>query len=104
MGKKGDKLINSSTQAAEDLQRRLSTLGEITTKKMFGGYGIFESGKMFALVDSAGGVYLKADDTNRGRFEEVGSKIRGIDINNESSIFRKSGLRGDIRPGHIEEK
>ncbi|MCK5429463.1 MAG: TfoX/Sxy family protein, partial [Anaerolineales bacterium] len=53
MGKQGDKLTNSSTQAAEDLQRRLSALGEITTKKMFGGYGIFESGKMFALVDSA---------------------------------------------------
>lgn len=77
MGKQGDKLTNSSTQAAEDLQRRLSTLGEITTKKMFGGYGIFESGKMFALVDSAGGVYLKADDTNRGRFEEAGSKKHG---------------------------
>jgi DNA transformation protein len=77
MGKKGDKLTNSSSQATQDLQRRLITLGEVTTKKMFGGYGIFKSGKMFALVDSGGGVYLKADDTNHDRFEEAGSKKHG---------------------------
>jgi DNA transformation protein len=74
MGEKGAKLTDVSTQAAEDLQSRLSTLGDVTTKKMFGGHGIFESGKMFALVDSGGTVFFKADETNRERFEKAGSQ------------------------------
>ena len=44
---------------------------------MFGGHGIFESGVMFALVDSQGDVYLKVDDSNRARFEDVGAKPHG---------------------------
>jgi DNA transformation protein len=74
MGNKGVKLTNASTQAAEDLQSKLSALGDVTIKKMFGGYGIFESGKMFALVDSGGTVFFKADETNRERFEKAGSQ------------------------------
>ena len=40
---------------------------------MFGGHGVFHDGKMFALVNSEGGIFLKADDTNRKKFEEQGS-------------------------------
>lgn len=77
MGNKGVKLTNASTQTAEDLQSKLSALGDVTIKKMFGGYGVFESGKMFALVDSGGTVFFKADDTNRDRFEKAGSQKHG---------------------------
>ena len=77
MGEKEAKLTDASTQVAEDIQSRLGALGDITTKKMFGGYGVFESGKMFALVDSGGTVFLKADDTNRERFEKAGSIKHG---------------------------
>jgi len=39
---------------------------------MFGGYGIFASGKMFGIVNSQGKFFLKADDASRSRFEEWG--------------------------------
>lgn len=42
--------------------------GEITTRKMFGGYGIYHAGLMFALVEDEV-LYLKADDTSRHHFE-----------------------------------
>jgi DNA transformation protein len=74
MNQKNDQLKNPSTYAAEDLQQRLHSLGDIHIKKMFGGHGIFESGKMFALVDSEGSVFLKVDDSNRSRFEKARSK------------------------------
>lgn len=96
MGKKGAKMTNASTQAAEDLQGRLGALGDVTTKKMFGGYGVFESGKMFALVDSGGTVFFKAGDTNRERFETAGSqkharmpyfKVPDPVLNNDSDLL-----------------
>lgn len=74
MGKKGDKLTNDSSKSAEDIQNRLAMLGDIRTKKMFGGYGIFEEDKMFALIDSSGRVFFKVDDANRARFEAAGSE------------------------------
>jgi TfoX/Sxy family transcriptional regulator of competence genes len=40
---------------------------------MFGGYGVFESGAMFALVPKDGGVYLKSGQENKARFVEAGA-------------------------------
>jgi DNA transformation protein len=73
----GNKLTNKSTAAAEDFVKRVESLGNISRKKMFGGYGIFESRKMFALVNSSGDVFLKVGDTNRQKFEEAGSGPHG---------------------------
>jgi DNA transformation protein len=77
MGQKGSKLTDEATDASVRLESALAGLGDISRKKMFGGYGIFESGKMFALVSSEGGAYFKADDSNRERFEESGSEKYG---------------------------
>lgn len=44
---------------------------------MFGGYGIFESGSMFALVNSAGIAHLKVEDLNIAKFEKAGSERHG---------------------------
>ena len=77
MGKKGAKMTSKSTEACETFTGSITHLGVITSKKMFGGYGIFESGKMFALVNSDGGVFLKVSDTNRQRFEQSGTKSHG---------------------------
>jgi DNA transformation protein len=74
MGNKDDQMTIAATDAAEGLQERLVVPGDVTIKKMFGGYSVFESGTMFALVDSQGGIFFKADDTNRDRFEKAGSK------------------------------
>ena len=74
MGEKDAKLISAASEAAEDIQNRLAELGDIRIKKMFGGYGIFEEDKMFALIDSKGPVFFKTDETNQARFEEAGSE------------------------------
>ena len=44
---------------------------------MFGGYGVFESGTMFALVTKEGGVYLKSGEANLARFEQAGANKHG---------------------------
>src|SRR5580693_9383776 len=50
---------------------QLSPLGNITVKSMFGGHGVYCNGVMFALI-SKSVLYLKADDVNRPKFEELG--------------------------------
>jgi DNA transformation protein len=39
---------------------------------MFGGYGIFHEGDMFALI-SGSTLYFKVDDTNRAAYDAAGS-------------------------------
>lgn len=73
MGTKGDKLTDASSLSAERLQQDLAQLGDIRIRKMFGGYGVFEEKTMFALVDSQGRIFFKADDSNIKLFEEAGS-------------------------------
>jgi len=52
----------------------LAPIGGVHSRAMFGGYGIFHDGDMFALISSASRLYFKVDDTNRKRFEEAGSE------------------------------
>ena len=66
-----------STSVADSLVERLGPLGEVTGKKMFGGYGVFEAGTMFAIVDSRGQFFLKVDDSNRKDFKDAGSSRHG---------------------------
>ena len=54
-----------------DMVERLAAFAPVTSRAMFGGYGLFVDGTMFALVDDAT-LYLKADDVNRGAFEAAG--------------------------------
>jgi len=77
MGEKESKLSPTATEAVEQLLDKLGPIGDVSSRKMFGGYGVFESGVMFALVNSAGVAHLKADDSNRSRFEEAGSAQHG---------------------------
>ncbi|HLG95613.1 MAG TPA: TfoX/Sxy family protein [Bryobacteraceae bacterium] len=55
----------------EFLIEQLSLLGEITTRRMFGGNVLYCDGIVFALVASDT-LYLKADDANRAEFEANG--------------------------------
>jgi DNA transformation protein len=43
------------------------------TRAMFGGHGLFKDGVMFAIVDSEGRLYLRADATTAMAFEAAGS-------------------------------
>lgn len=50
----------------------LGEIPEITSRAMFGGYGIYKNGKIFAIiVDDE--LYFKVDDSNRTVFEIMGS-------------------------------
>ncbi|MFH1662376.1 MAG: TfoX/Sxy family protein [Chloroflexota bacterium] len=51
---------------------RLSPLGETSSKFMFGGWGIFYEGLMFAVFASES-LYFKVDDSNREMYEKAGS-------------------------------
>ena len=52
------------------LVETLLPLGDITARRMFGGVGIFCSGKMFALVAEER-LYVKEDDENRPDYDEA---------------------------------
>lgn len=52
---------------------QLAGLGDVTSKKMFGGVGIYCGGVFFAII-ARDELYLKADDSTRGAFEAAGSR------------------------------
>jgi len=51
---------------------QLEACGSITSKRMFGGVGIYAADLFFAILDNDV-LYLKVDDSNRADFERVGS-------------------------------
>jgi DNA transformation protein len=54
----------------------LGPFGTVRTRRMFGGYGVYLDGLMFALVFEDA-LYLKADVMNRVEFEQAGCEIFG---------------------------
>ncbi len=73
MGDKGAKQSAAGAAMAERLVDEFAPLGNVNSKKMFGGYGVFADGVMFAIVDSAGDAFLRADDATSGPFDDAGS-------------------------------
>jgi DNA transformation protein len=74
MGEKGSKTHNDSVINAELFVEKLSPLGDVTSKKMFGGHGIFLRGKMFGMINPKGIGFLKADDDLKAKYAEIGSE------------------------------
>ena len=62
-----------TTPFVKHLLDTLSDLGDVRSRAMFGGHGIYHDGVMIGLVAS-GVFYLKVDDGNRTAFEGAGSK------------------------------
>jgi DNA transformation protein len=52
---------------------QLAAAGAVTARRMFGGVGLYLDGLFFALI-SDDTLYFKADDANRPRFEQAGSR------------------------------
>ncbi len=51
---------------------QLSSWGDVSVRRMFGGAGLYRDGKIFGLIaDDV--AYLKVDDSNRECFEKAGS-------------------------------
>ena len=51
----------------------MASFGPVQAKRMFGGWGIFRMGLMFAVV-VGDELYFKADEQNVGRFRDRGLK------------------------------
>ncbi|MFC1872562.1 TfoX/Sxy family protein [Chloroflexota bacterium] len=51
----------------------LAPLDGISDRAMFGGFGIFHEGDMFALITNSG-LHFKVNETNLGAYQEAGSK------------------------------
>jgi len=72
VGSKGTRGKTAGIEAAADLELTLEPLG-VTSRAMFGGHGVFREGVMFAIVDSEGRLYLRADAATAQAFEAAGS-------------------------------
>ena len=77
MGIKDNKLTVEAGDLCEEVVDFLAQTGDVTSKKMFGGYGIFENGLMFALINSKAELHFKVSDKNRQDFEKAGSSPYG---------------------------
>lgn len=65
------------SEFVSNVLRVMTPLGDVNAKRMFGGYGLFLEGTMFALISRNEELFLKADDVNRATFEDRGSKTHG---------------------------
>ena len=72
MGTKGARGKTAGIEAAAALEETLAPLG-VTSRAMFGGHGLFKDEIMFAIVDSEGRLYLRADSSTAVAFEAAGS-------------------------------
>lgn len=77
MGKKGEKRSGEAKAAADELVGRLSSMDGVSAKGMFGGYGVFDDGVMFALVNRAGVLHLRVTDDTVADFVERGADRHG---------------------------
>ncbi len=77
MGEKGAKMTGEAADFAASVVQDLTPLGDVRERKMFGGFGIFEGETMFALIDSAAQLFLKAGESNRVRFDAAGCEKHG---------------------------
>ena len=63
--------MGSSREFAEFVVERLQPLGPVVARRMFGGFGLYLDGAMFALI-ARDTLYLKVDDGNRPAYEDAG--------------------------------
>lgn len=69
---------------------QLQSIGPVTSKTMFGGFGVFLEGLMFGLV-AENELYLKVDNENRQDFEDLGLQAFSFEKNGkkfEMSYFQ----------------
>jgi len=61
-----------SSEYVEYILDQLSESGDVRSKAMFGGVGIYVDEVFCALISSSSRFYLRTDDSNRGDFEALG--------------------------------
>ena len=65
--------MKTSPEYLNFIMEKLSPTGDIKSRAMFGGYGIFHEGLMFALI-SEDTLYFKVNESNRNIYEMAGSR------------------------------
>ena len=61
MGVKGARLSRAAEVTARWAEEELAELGPVSARKMFGGFGVFLDGVMFAIVDPDGDLFYRTD-------------------------------------------
>ncbi|MBE9111005.1 TfoX/Sxy family protein [Nodosilinea sp. LEGE 07298] len=64
----------------------LNQVAPVTARAIFGGYGLYCEGTMFALIAHES-LYFKVDVTNHGRFTEAGMGPFTYDRNGKPTIM-----------------
>jgi DNA transformation protein len=63
--------LSGSKEFRDYVLDQLSAIDDLSARAMFGGFGIFQDGLMFALI-ARDTLYFKVDETNRSAFEQAG--------------------------------
>ncbi len=64
-----------SREIEEYLLGQLESAGKVTSRRMFGGVGVYIDGAFCAIIASGSGqLYLKVDDSNRADYERESMK------------------------------
>ena len=66
--------MKASPEYLDFVVEKLAPIGDITSRAMFGGYGIFHRGLMFALI-SEDVLYFKVNDSNREMYQKAQSRL-----------------------------
>lgn len=64
--------MNASPEYLNFVLEQLSPVGDVNGRAMFGGYGIFHEGLMFALI-SEDTLYFKVNESNRDMYKRTQS-------------------------------
>src|SRR4029079_932369 len=65
--------LKSSAAFERFVLDQLGDLGDVTSRKMFGGVGLYCDGVFFGII-ARDGLYLKVDDSTRAAYEAAGSE------------------------------
>jgi DNA transformation protein len=65
--------MNSSPEYLDFVMDWLLLIDDVGSRAMFGGYGIFHQGLMFALI-SGDSLYFKVNASNREMYQQAGSR------------------------------
>ena len=74
---------------------RLSIVGPVTARKMFGGAGLYHRGLFFALVDDDV-LYFKTDETSRADYEKAGTSAFRPFADKPNYVMSYYELPGDV--------
>lgn len=64
--------MSASKAYCEAVKAQLSPFMPVTSRAMFGGYGLYSDGVIFALITSDDTLHFKVDDSNRAIYEDAG--------------------------------